>query len=262
MKKPCILVVDDEGTIRYLLSEELAQAGYTVLTAANGEEALVQLRAHPVDLVLLDLKMDGMDGLQVMGEIDRQPMPPAVIILTAHASLDSAIDAMRLGGFDYLRKPCHTKDLLASVERGLAKRRKDLQRHKMARLIEETARQLQSTSLPETEPDTAPQLIQARGLSLDRYRETVTRLGKPMALTPTEFQILSLLMEKPDQLVSYLEMATALYGQDSGEWESWEARQTLATHMWRLRRKVGNGPDGSPYVVNVRGRGYKFVRDV
>jgi DNA-binding response OmpR family regulator len=262
MEKSCILVVDDEGTIRYLLSEELAQAGYTVLTAANGEEALVQLRDHPVDLILLDLKMNGMDGLQVMGEIDKQPMPPAVIILTAHASLDSAIDAMRLGGFDYLKKPCRTKDLLASVERGLAKRREDLQRHKMARLIEETARQLQSASLPEIESDPAPQLLQARGLSLDRSKETVTRLGEPMTLTPTEFQMLTLLMENPNQLVSYLEMAIALYGQDRGEWESWEARQALATHMWRLRRKVGDGPDGSPYIVNVRGRGYKFVRDV
>jgi DNA-binding response OmpR family regulator len=262
MEKPCILIVDDEGTIRYLLSEELAQAGYTVLTAADGEEALVQLRDRPVDLVLLDLKMNGMDGLQVMGEIDKQPMPPAVIILTAHASLDSAIDAMRLGGFDYLKKPCRTKDLLASVERGLAKRRQDLQRNKMARLIEETARQLQSASLPEIELDPAPQLLQARGLSLNRSKETVTRLGEPVTLTPTEFQMLTLLMENPDQLVSYMEMAAALYGQDRDEWENWEARQALATHMWRLRRKIGDGPDGSPYIVNVRGRGYKFVRDV
>jgi DNA-binding response OmpR family regulator len=232
------------------------------LTAADGQEALVQLQEQPVDLVLLDLKMAGMDGLQVMEEIEKQPMPPAVIILTAHASLDSAVDAMRLGGCDYLQKPCRIQDLLVSVERGLTRRREALQRHRMARLIEETARQLQSTSLPKTEPVPLSQPLQARGLLLDQDKETVTRQGDSLPLTPTEYQILRLLMERPDQLVSYPEMATAVYGSDSGEWQSWEARQTLATHLWRLRRKIGNGPNGSPYIVNVRGRGYKFARDV
>jgi DNA-binding response OmpR family regulator len=262
MENPRILIVDDEETVRYFLSEELAHAGYAVLTAANGKEALIQLQQQPADLVLLDLKMHGMDGLQVMEEIEKQPMPPAVIILTAHASLDSAVDAMRLGGCDYLQKPCRIQDLLASVEKGLARRRDALRRHRMARLIEETARQLQSASLPGMDPAPSLQVLQARGLLLDRDNETVTCQGVSLTLTPTEFQILRLLMERPDQLISYPEMAAAIYGSDGGEWQSWEARQTLATHMWRLRRKIGNGPDGSPYIVNVRGRGYKFARDV
>lgn len=124
-----ILVVDDEQAIRYFLSEELARAGYKVLTASSGEEALVRLQEKEIDLVLLDLQMRGMDGLQVMEEIEKHPMPPEVIILTAHASFDSAVDAMRLGGCDYLKKPCRTEELLSSVEKGLDKRRKELVGH-------------------------------------------------------------------------------------------------------------------------------------
>ncbi len=121
-----ILIVDDEPAIRLFLEEELSQAGYEVTTAASGEEALARLQKNPVDLILLDLKMGGMDGLQVMAEVSRRPLPPVVILLTAHASLDSAIEAMRRGGHDYLLKPCRTEELLASVERGMARRRATL----------------------------------------------------------------------------------------------------------------------------------------
>jgi CheY-like chemotaxis protein len=93
-----ILIVDDEPAIRFFLSETLSQAGYEVTTAASGEQALALLQQQPIDLVLLDLKMEGIDGLQVMAEVERLPLPPVVIILTAHASLDSAIQAMRRGG--------------------------------------------------------------------------------------------------------------------------------------------------------------------
>jgi DNA-binding response OmpR family regulator len=167
---------------------------------------------------------------------------------------------MRLGGCDYLKKPCHTEELLSSVEKGLAKRRQALQRQHMLRLIEETARQLQPFQLPAVEPTASPQrFLEGRDLLLDREAETVARCGGLLSLTPTEFRLLACLLEKPDQLVTYRELAAALHGRESEDWEEWEARAAISTHMWRLRRKLDQDYSGDPYIANVRGRGYKFV---
>jgi DNA-binding response OmpR family regulator len=253
-----ILIVDDEEDLRFTLSEELSQAGYAVLTAASGEEALARLQEGAIDLILLDLKMGGMDGLQVMEEVGKQLLSPAVIVLTAHASLDSAIGTMRLGGCDYLKKPCRSEELLASVEKGLAKRHEALQRQEMIHLIEETARQLRTSPPPATGSAARPRFLEERGLLLDREQEAVTREGEVLPLTLSEFRLLACLMECADQPLSHRELAAALHGQ-GGEWEKEEARQALSTHLWRLRRKLGHGPDGRPYIVNVRGRGYKFI---
>lgn len=252
-----ILVVDDEVAIRLFLAEELTQEGYKVLTAASGEEALARLQTIQVDVILLDLLMEGIDGLQVMDEVERYSSPPVVIMLTAHASLDSAITAMRRGGHDYLIKPCRTEELLASVEKGLAKRREVLRRQALARLIEDSARRLRSDSLPERiEPVAQVRFLEARGLLLDRENSTITRQGKSLSLTPTEFRLLHCLMKHADKPVSFGQLAGELH---SYSVEEQGARNALSTHLWRLRRKVGSGPDGKPYIVNVRGRGYKFV---
>ena len=252
-----ILIVDDEAAIRLFLAEELAQEGYSVLTAASGEEALARLQVSRVDVILLDLIMEGIDGLQVMAEMERQPLPPVVIMLTAHASLDSAITTMRRGGHDYLIKPCRTEELLTSVEKGLAKRRETLRRQALIRLIEDSAHRLRAAPLPEgLAPPAKSRLLEARGLLLDRERGAVTRQGHPLSLTPTEFRLLCCLMERADRLVSFEQLAAELHGWTVREQE---ARHALSTHLWRLRQKVGTGPDGRLYIVNVRGQGYKFV---
>jgi len=253
-----ILIVDDEPAIRFFLSEELSQAGYEVTTAASGEQALALLQQQPIDLILLDLKMEGIDGLQVMAEVERLPLPPVVIMLTAHASLDSAIKAMRRGGHDYLIKPCRTEELLASVEKGLARRQKLLQQQALLHQIEISARQLRLGSPPEPPAASGrPRFLEARGLLLDREQHTVTRQGRPVHLTPSEFKLLHCLMERADQIVPIEELMRVLHGTEG---DRWEVRQALSTHLWNLRRKIGNAPDGSPYLVNVRGRGYRFVK--
>ncbi len=261
-QKEHILIVDDEPSIRLFLSEELSQAGYRVSTASSGEQALARLEEERIDLVLLDLKMGGMDGLQVMAEVKEKPLPPVVIMLTAHASLDSAIEAMRRGGHDYLLKPCRTEELLASVEQGLARRRERLHQQELLRLIEQSARQLQAVSgqaqaAREPQAETAPRFLEARGLLLDLTKQTASRQGEALHLTPTEFQILRCLMEQPGEVVSYPALMEALHGEE--EAPAYEARQALSTHVWRLRNKLGEGPNGRPYVANVRGQGYKFV---
>jgi DNA-binding response OmpR family regulator len=252
-----ILVVDDELAIRVSLGEELTQAGYAVLTAASGEEALALLQEESVDLVLLDLKMGGIDGLQVMAELEKQPLPPVVIILTAHASFDLAVGAIRRGGYDYLVKPYSIEELLASVEKGMARRQEVLRQQKLVRLIEDSARQLQTARQPEkTEPPTQPHILERRGLLLDRERLTVTRSGQPVHLTSTEFRLLLYLMARAGQVVSFRELMRELHGREE---EVEEAREALQAHLHRLRQKIGNGLDGVPYIANVRGQGYKFI---
>jgi DNA-binding response OmpR family regulator len=261
-ERHCILIVDDESAVRLFLAEELAQEGYKVLTASSGEEALARLQEEAIDLVLLDLKMEGMDGLQVMEAIQKQPLPPVIIMLTAYATLDSAIAAMRRGGSDYLLKPCSTEELLASVAKGLSRRREELHRQELVNLIEESARKLRAVPSPATEkrvPSPAPpRFLERRDLLVDRERLMVMRQGSPVKLTPTEFRLLILLMERSGQPVSYQELARGIYGHGG---EKWEARQALGTHLWRLRRKLGTDPQGIPYVKNIRGQGYMFVAE-
>lgn len=258
-KNERILIVDDEASIRFFLSESLNQAGYSVESAASGEEALTYLQKHSADLVLLDLKMVGINGLTVMQNLEKLNQPPAIIILTAHASLDSAIQAMRLGSDDYLIKPCHTEILLAAVERSLVKHRKNQQRQQMIRLIENTARELQSDHLAPQEIIRQARFVEGRGLLIDREIETVSSNGIVISLTPTEYRLLTCFMEHEGQPVNYVELVILLYGATSGQWSEADARRALSTHIWRLKSRLGNAPDGKPYIVNVRGKGYKFI---
>ena len=257
-----ILVVDDEPSVRFFLAEDLREHGYKVTALGSGEEALVWLRQHQTDVIVLDLKMMGMDGLQVMAEVQSLPLPPVVIILTAHGSLDAAVAAMRRGAYDFLRKPCSSDELLAAVERGLTRRLKERQREDMLQLIAETARKLQATSAPDAgkfrqDDSLLPRLLEGRGLLLDRERQMVTWRGEPLTLSPTEFRLLVCLMARPDKPVSFREMARQVHGVDEAEAV---ARDALRTTLWRLRHKLGRADDGQPYIVNVRGRGYMFVK--
>ena len=105
MTKASILVVDDEKNIRLWLQELLLAEGHTVMTAEDGQTALSLLRQRSFDLILLDLKMPGFDGIQVLKTLRQQSLEVAVIILTAHATLTTAVEALREGAFDYLFKP-------------------------------------------------------------------------------------------------------------------------------------------------------------
>ena len=255
-----ILIVDDEPSIRIFLSDELAREGYDVLTAASGEEALAQLQKKNVDLLLLDLMMDGLDGLEVMSQVKQQAAPPVVIMITAHASVDSAVRFMKQGGHDYIVKPYCTEDLLAKIEEGLIHRREMMHKQSLIDTIQKNVQQLQAdfSPLQPTEiPSSATRYLEGRGLLLDRQQHTVTRYGEPVKLTPTEFDILVILMESGAQTVSVPTIMQQLH--DTNDVDPIDARQALSTHLWRLRSKIGEDKEGNPYIVNVRGRGYKFV---
>jgi DNA-binding NtrC family response regulator len=122
MPKPRILLVDDEERFRTNLQKMLEAEGLTVRAASSGAEALEELKLAPCDVIVLDIRMPGMDGLAALGEIKRIDPEAEVIILSGHASLDAAMEINRLGGYDYLMKPCPQEELLLKIEAAYEKK--------------------------------------------------------------------------------------------------------------------------------------------
>ncbi len=132
-----ILVMDDELSIRLFLEKTLTRDGHEVVTAASGEEALEIIAGQTFDLALLDLKLKGIGGMEVLAALREQSPDTIVIILTAQASLETAVEALRQGAHDYLFKPCKTFQLRESIQKGLAKRQQALQQRAMLQQLEQ-----------------------------------------------------------------------------------------------------------------------------
>ena len=130
-----ILVVDDEESVRFFLRRGLAKAGYHVDEASSGGEAIDRLGEVSYDVVLTDLVMPEVGGLKVLGAVQEMDGEAIVILMTAHGSVDNAIDALRLGAFDYLAKPFELKELLITVERGLERRAVERENKKLRFLV-------------------------------------------------------------------------------------------------------------------------------
>jgi len=254
---PHILVVDDEAAMRATLAEILSGEGYRVSSAESGEQALDLLRNTPVDLMLLDLKMEGLDGLQVTEAA--QPLSPdtVIIMLTAHGTLESAINAMRRGAHDYLLKPAAVPEILSAVERGLKLRSQSLRQRDLINLMQRAIQELQVPGAGvSSEGEKSDRFIQSRGVSLDLQRHVATAHGKLLDLTLTEFKLMAYLMQHPDQVISPRELVMAVQGYEADEHE---ARAIVRVHVRRLRQKLEPDPDNPQYVLNVRGVGYLFA---
>jgi DNA-binding NtrC family response regulator len=124
MEKIRIMLVDDEERFLFTTSKLLARKGYRVVTATSGAQALEKLRCHHVDVVILDVKMPGMDGVSTLQEIKRRFGLVEVILLTGHATMESAGEGLRLGATDYLMKPIDVEELIEKAERAFAKRKR------------------------------------------------------------------------------------------------------------------------------------------
>jgi DNA-binding response OmpR family regulator len=253
---PRILVVDDEAVMRATLDEFLTGTGFEVATAANGEAALTELQRKQVDLMLLDLRMDGLDGLQVI-EAAKQIAPDTVVVmLTAHGTMESAITAMRRGAFDYLLKPCQMPEILEAVQRGLAHRSQMTRQRDLVLLMQRAIQELSVPGTASAEAGGSDRFIQSRGISLDLQRHVATAHGTLLDLTLTEFKLLAYLMQRPDQVISPRELVSAVQGYEADEYE---ARAIVRVHIRRLRQKLEPDPDNPQYVLNVRGVGYLFA---
>jgi DNA-binding response OmpR family regulator len=231
---PRTLVVDDEATIRTLLCEILEKEGHQVETAASGEDALEYLRDTFYHLAILDLNLGGrIDGLRVLSAIRWRWPNTAAIILTAHGSLDSAMEAIREGVDGYLLKPVRVADLRQAVKQALEQR-------------------LQSLPPQEEGGD----LLQAGDLSVDLKKRNLKVKGQLVELNSYEYALLVHLMENEGRVVPPQELVEVARGYRTDSLS--EARDLLRWYIYRLRRKVEADSSHPRYIVNVRGVGYTF----
>ena len=234
-----ILIVDDEEAVRFFIADALSRAGWEVHEADSGEAALAALSEQPFDAMLLDLRMPGMGGLTVMRQAKERWPEVMIIIMTAYASLDSAIEAVRQGALDYLRKPCSVDDIMSCVNRAMAKK------EAQARKIQPNA----DTAPPA--PVTTDTQIHSGTLKIDLGSHTVLLNDEQIPLTPTEYGLLEILAEEVGQPISLQRLIEDGLGYDSTDPQ---AQETLRVHISRLRRKLE-----PKYILTVRGGGYALA---
>jgi DNA-binding response OmpR family regulator len=252
-----VLIVDDDLAVRVTVRELLKRAGYEAVAVESGEEAIQIVSGRRFDVALIDLVMPGMNGIELMGVL-RQTDPDLILImLTARSTVDSAIEALRIGAHDYLRKPCKDEELKRVIDEGIAKRDKEVRRR-------ELVTQLSEIISDEERPPAAPPpgiplaptgatgAIQAGALVIDPGRRTVTLAGHVLDLTPMEFSILHVLAQHQGQVMTGREIVCEVQGYDCDEYE---AREIVRYHIHGLRKKLGDHAD---CVRTVHGVGYRF----
>jgi two-component system, OmpR family, alkaline phosphatase synthesis response regulator PhoP len=221
-----ILVVDDEAKIVQLARDYLERAGFNVASAADGPAALSAVKTQAPDLIVLDLGLPGMDGLDVTRALRKGSEIP-IIILTARAEESDKLVGLELGADDYITKPFSPKELVARVRTVL-------------RRVE--------APLP------AGEVIHAGDLVLDQARMQLSVAGRPVELTPTEFQLLAALALQPGRVFTRAQLLDALHGV---AFESFE--RAIDAHIKNIRRKIEADPRRSRYILSVYGVGYKLA---
>lgn len=221
-----ILVVDDEPKIVQVARDYLQRAGFRVLAAGDGSAVLTMVRMARPDLIVLDLALPGMDGLDVTRALRRESQVP-VIMLTARADEADRLIGLELGADDYIVKPFSPKELVARV-------RAVLRRWDAARA--------------------STDLVRAGDLELDVPRMRARLGGRALTLTPTEFQLLAAIAREPGRIFTRGQLLEAVHGIAV---ESYE--RAIDSHIKNIRRKVEPDPHHPRYVLSVHGIGYKFA---
>ncbi len=225
-----ILVVDDEARIVKLVRSYLEQSGFAVVEAGDGQTALIQARREKPDLVILDLGLPTIDGLEVARVLRRDGNTP-IIMLTARIEDTDKIVGLELGADDYVTKPFNPRELVARVRAVL--------------------RRTGST------PEPAVQRLSAGPLMLDLAGHSATLDGRSLDLTPTEFEILTVFLQHPGRAFSRLELLDRVQGD---AYEGYE--RTIDAHIKNLRAKLGDDPRRPKYIQTVFGVGYKLGADL
>jgi DNA-binding response OmpR family regulator len=224
-----VLVVDDDPTVSEVVARYLERDGYAVETVADGRTALDRALAEPPDLVILDLMLPGIDGLEVCRRL-RALAPVPIVILTARGQENDRIVGLDLGADDYVAKPFSTKELVARVRAVLRRARGPL------------------AAAPE------PTRVLVDGdLEVDITARQARRAGEVVSLTAREFELLAFLMRNPNRAFRREELLERVWGYSFGD------TSTVTVHIRRLREKVEDDPSAPRYLATVWGVGYRFV---
>jgi two-component system KDP operon response regulator KdpE len=224
MKSATILIVDDEPQIRRVLRATLSAEGYTIVEARDGQEALEKLRGERPDLVLLDVNMPIMDGLEACREIRATSRVP-VIMLTVRGAEKDKVRALDAGADDYVVKPFGIQELLARIRVAL--------RHS---------------------PADAAAVVCSKELNLDFAKRVITVRGKPVHLTPKEFDLLREMVAHHDTPISHRRLLQAVWGPDYGD-----ETEYLRVVINQLRKKIEANPAKPKYILTEPWVGYRMV---
>ena len=221
-----ILVVDDEPRITRLVRDYLERAGFAVIVARDGPEAIRRARTEAPDLVVLDLGLPGMDGLDVTRSL-RQDTTIPIIVLTARDDEADRIVGLELGADDYVTKPFSPRELVARVRAVLRRR-------------------------TPSDADT----LRAGGIEIDVPRMRVSVEGRRVELTATEFALLSAMVREPGRVFTRGQLLDAIHGV---AFESYE--RAIDAHVKNVRRKIGDDPRSPRHLLTVYGVGYRVAED-
>lgn len=228
---PRILMVDDEKDIVDLVAYNLEKEGYETLKALDGEKALQLVRTKTPDLVVLDLMLPGIQGLEVCKRIRKDPETASIpiIMLTAKGAEIDKIVGLEVGADDYITKPFSVKELLARIKAVL--RRSEARRAAVQ-----------------------AEVFEFKGLHIDFKSYEVTVDGKRVDLSPTEFRLLKFLSRNPGRVYSREQILDRVWGE-----EAFVEPRTVDVHIRRLRSRIEHDESSPDYIVTVRGAGYKFM---
>jgi two-component system KDP operon response regulator KdpE len=223
-----VLVVDDEMSIRRALHASLHSLGFKTIEAARGEEALSLVRTNHFDVILLDINMPGMSGVDACKSIRRLNPRIPILMLTVRDSEDDKVEALDAGADDYITKPFHLRELAARIRASM-----------------------RWSSLAE-----APELpvLCVDEIELDPGRHTMKKNGKPIHLTPKEFELAHLLMSHAGRLVPHIRLLTAVWGEGYGN-----ELEYLRTIVRQLRKKIEDDPAHPKYLLTESHIGYRFA---
>jgi DNA-binding response OmpR family regulator len=269
-----VLVVDDEGAIRYSVSKTLQRIGYEVDEASSGEEALDMMGKREYEVILTDIRMPGLTGVELLKRIKDLSPDAIVILMTGYASLGTAVESLRLGAHDYLIKPSSSQDIRQSVARGVErarnlKRRRALLDAIRSNVFELTRADVEAINAVYEDEEQSPIEQRFDSATMDTVNSNMT-LGpltiypgryqisvgdQPIDLTPTEFDLLLYLAAHRGRVVSCHELVREVRGYAVDEAE---AREVIRPHVSNLRRKLKQTGQDADLIVNVRGIGYRL----
>jgi two-component system KDP operon response regulator KdpE len=223
-----ILVVDDESAIRRALRPPLVELGFQVAEASRGEEALQALRSSVHDVVLLDVNMPGIGGIETLRRIRAFAPRLPILMLTVRDQEEDKVEALDLGADDYVTKPFSTRELIARIRAAV--------------------RRVRTPARAEDAP------IEIGEIRLEPSKRTVTRRGELVRLTRKEFDILHCLMSRAGRVVTYAKLLTAVWGADCRE-----EVEYLRTFVRQLRKKIEDDPSNPLYLLTDVYVGYRFA---
>lgn len=227
MKKGKILVVDDEASIRQIVEARLNMAGFDVVTAGDGEEAMEVYRAEQPDLIVLDIMMPRVDGIQVCREIRKQDSVP-IIMLTAKGEIPDRINALEMGADDYVTKPFSPRELEARI--------KAVMRRTMI-------------------TPAKPAAIEVEDIFIDLIKRQVYKSNERVKLTEMEFSLLELLALHPGKAFTRIEILQQVWGYRSNQYSD---TRVVDVHVSRLRSKLEKDVSEPELILTARGTGYMF----